>query len=104
MAKRWYVVHAYSGYEKKGRDALKERISLAGMDDCFDEILVSHFGAISVVPSLSWVFFVVQGTRVDGIFRIRHDVNFIFIFDPGDVYCVKNRLKLRASAGLLNFF
>ena len=40
MAKRWYVVHAYSGYEKKVRDALKERISLAGMDDCFDEILV----------------------------------------------------------------
>ena len=40
MAKRWYVVHAYSGYEKKVRDALKERISLAGMDECFDEILV----------------------------------------------------------------
>ena len=40
MAKRWYVVHAYSGYEKKVRDALSERINLSGMDDYFDEVLV----------------------------------------------------------------
>lgn len=40
MAKRWYVVHAYSGYEKKVMLALQERISLAGMDDAFEEILV----------------------------------------------------------------
>ena len=37
MAKRWYVVHAYSGYEKKVKDTLKERISLSGMSDFFDE-------------------------------------------------------------------
>ncbi len=40
MAKRWYVVHAYSGYEKKVMHALKERIALAGMEDYFDEVLV----------------------------------------------------------------
>ena len=40
MAKRWYVVHAYSGYEKKVMNALRERISLAGMEDYFDEVLV----------------------------------------------------------------
>ena len=40
MAKRWYVVHAYSGYEKKVMHALGERISLSGMDDYFDEVLV----------------------------------------------------------------
>ena len=40
MAKRWYVVHAYSGYEKKVQGVLKERISLAGMEDKFGEILV----------------------------------------------------------------
>ena len=40
MAKRWYVVHAYSGYEKKVMNALRERISLASMDDYFDEVLV----------------------------------------------------------------
>ena len=40
MAKRWYVVHAYSGYEKKVMLALQERISLSGMEDLFQEILV----------------------------------------------------------------
>ena len=30
MSKRWYVVHAYSGYEKKVAAAIKERIELAG--------------------------------------------------------------------------
>lgn len=40
MAKRWYVVHAYSGYEKKVMNALKERITLSGMEDLFGEVLV----------------------------------------------------------------
>lgn len=40
MAKRWYVVHAYSGYEKKVMIALQERINLSGMEDQFEEILV----------------------------------------------------------------
>lgn len=40
MAKRWYVVHAYSGYEKKVATALKERIELMGMQDKFGEVLV----------------------------------------------------------------
>lgn len=40
MAKRWYVVHAYSGYEKKVAAALKERIDLNEMQDHFGEILV----------------------------------------------------------------
>ena len=40
MAKRWYVVHAYSGYEKKVAAALKERVELMGMQDKFGEVLV----------------------------------------------------------------
>jgi len=40
MAKRWYVVHAYSGYEKKVMNALKERINLSGMEEYFGEVLV----------------------------------------------------------------
>ena len=40
MAKRWYVVHAYSGYEKKVAATLKERIELHGMQDLFGEVLV----------------------------------------------------------------
>lgn len=40
MTKRWYVVHAYSGFEKKVIASLRERIALAGMQDRFGEILV----------------------------------------------------------------
>ncbi len=40
MTKRWYVVHAYSGFEKSVMKALKERIVRAGMEDKFGQILV----------------------------------------------------------------
>ncbi len=40
MAKRWYVVHAYSQYEKKVKKSLEERIKRAGLEDQFGEILV----------------------------------------------------------------
>ncbi|CAA0079963.1 Transcription termination/antitermination protein NusG [BD1-7 clade bacterium] len=40
MAKRWYVVHAYSGYEKKVMNSLRERVELRGKQDLFGEILV----------------------------------------------------------------
>ena len=38
--KLWYVVHAYSGMEKSVQRALTERISRAGMEDKFGQILV----------------------------------------------------------------
>ena len=40
MAKNWYVVHAYSGYEKKVAAALKERVELSGMQEYFGDVLV----------------------------------------------------------------
>ena len=40
MSKRWYVVHAYSGFEKRVAGAIKERIQRFGMEDKFGEILV----------------------------------------------------------------
>jgi transcriptional antiterminator NusG len=40
MSKRWYVVHAYSGFEKQVAQALRERIVRAGMGDRFGEVMV----------------------------------------------------------------
>ena len=40
MTKRWYVVHAYSGFEKSVQRALIERVNRAGMQDMFGQILV----------------------------------------------------------------
>jgi transcriptional antiterminator NusG len=38
--KRWYVVHAYSGFEMQVKRSLAERVGRAGLDALFDEILV----------------------------------------------------------------
>lgn len=40
MSMRWYVVHAYSGFEKSVARNLAERIERAGMKESFGEILV----------------------------------------------------------------
>lgn len=40
MSKRWYVVHAYSGFEKNVQKTLKERIVREEMEDLFGQVLV----------------------------------------------------------------
>lgn len=40
MALRWYVIHAFSGYEGQVQRSLKDRIERAGMQDLFGDILV----------------------------------------------------------------
>lgn len=40
MAKRWYVVHVYSGFEKKIADHIREQAAQKGLSDHFEEILV----------------------------------------------------------------
>jgi transcriptional antiterminator NusG len=40
VSKKWYVVHAFSGFEKRVVSSLHEHIARAGMEDQFGEILV----------------------------------------------------------------
>ena len=40
LSKRWYVVHAYSGFEKSVARAIQDRIRRTGMEDKFGQILV----------------------------------------------------------------
>jgi len=39
-AKRWYVVHAYSGFEKSVQRTLVDRIARSGLQDKFGQVLV----------------------------------------------------------------
>jgi transcriptional antiterminator NusG len=39
VAKRWYVVHVYSGFEKKVAEAVMERARAQGLEDMFEEVL-----------------------------------------------------------------
>jgi transcriptional antiterminator NusG len=40
VAKRWYVVHVYSGFEKKIAAAIREQAEQKGLADQIDEVLV----------------------------------------------------------------
>ena len=40
MAMRWYVVHVYSGFEKKVAQGIREKAAQKGLAEMFEEILV----------------------------------------------------------------
>ena len=40
MTKRWYIVHAYSNFEKKVAESIKEQAAASGLADQFEEVLV----------------------------------------------------------------
>ena len=40
MAMRWYIVHAYSNFERKVAESIKERAASGGLSDMFEEVLV----------------------------------------------------------------
>jgi transcriptional antiterminator NusG len=40
MAKNWYIIHTYSGFEKKVAETLKSRIEAAGLQDQFGEVMI----------------------------------------------------------------
>jgi transcriptional antiterminator NusG len=40
VAKRWYVIHAYSGFEAQVKRSLEDRVKRASMDEFFGDILV----------------------------------------------------------------
>ena len=48
MAKRWYVVHVYSGFEKKIAQQFKEQAVQQGLGDLIDEVLVPSEDVVEV--------------------------------------------------------
>ena len=48
MAKRWYIVHAYSNFEKKVADSIREQAVQKGLSDYFEQVLVPTEEVIEV--------------------------------------------------------
>ena len=40
MEHKWYVLHVYSGFEKRVAESIKDQAQQKGLEDCFEEILV----------------------------------------------------------------
>lgn len=40
MAQRWYIIHAYSGFENKVRQSILEQADLKGLDELIEDVLV----------------------------------------------------------------
>src|SRR3546814_11747401 len=40
MAMHWYVLHVYSGFEKKVAEGIREQAEQMGMEDLFEQLLV----------------------------------------------------------------
>ncbi len=48
MAKRWYIVHAYSNFENKVADSIREQAKQRGLSDLFEEVLVPKEKVVEV--------------------------------------------------------
>lgn len=40
MAARWYIIHAYSGFENKVAQAIRDRVEADGLESVIEEVLV----------------------------------------------------------------
>lgn len=40
MSMRWYIVHAYSNFEKKVAESIREQAKQRGLEDLFEQVLV----------------------------------------------------------------
>ncbi len=49
MAKKWYVIHAYSGYENRVKLTLEQRIKQYGLQDMFAEVVVPTEQVVEMV-------------------------------------------------------
>ncbi|HEX2940467.1 MAG TPA: transcription termination/antitermination protein NusG [Rhodopila sp.] len=48
MAKNWYVVHVYSGFEKKIAQQIKEQAAQKGLSEQFEDVLVPSENVVEV--------------------------------------------------------
>jgi transcriptional antiterminator NusG len=40
MTKRWYIIHAYSNFEKKVQESIRDQAKQRGLADHFEQIMV----------------------------------------------------------------
>jgi transcriptional antiterminator NusG len=49
VAKKWYIVHTYSGQEARAKKSLLERAATLGFEDSIDEVLIPEENVVEMV-------------------------------------------------------
>ena len=61
---KWYVVHVYSGSEKRVVEAINDQIVRKGMQDYFEEVLMpTEEGSVASAPTAPAVIICVKPVR-----------------------------------------
>jgi transcriptional antiterminator NusG len=48
MAKHWYIIHTYSGFEKKVKESLESRVAAFGLGEKFGQIMIPTEDVVEV--------------------------------------------------------
>jgi transcriptional antiterminator NusG len=48
MAKQWYIIHTYSGFEKKVKESLESRVAAFGLQDKIGQVLIPTEDVVEV--------------------------------------------------------
>ena len=48
MPKQWYIIHSYSGFEKKVKESLEGRVSAAGLQERFGEVIIPTESVVEI--------------------------------------------------------
>ncbi len=48
MAKQWYIVHTYSGFEKKVKESLESRVAAFGLQDKIGQVMIPTEDVVEV--------------------------------------------------------
>ena len=74
MAKQWYIIHVYSGFEKKVAQSIREQARMKGLEEMIDDVLVPSEAALLEVPPP-------EVTDVTGTVQLPEGVEMVM---PGD--------------------
>ena len=48
MAKQWYIIHTYSGFEKKVKESLESRVAAFGLEDKIGRMMIPTEDVVEV--------------------------------------------------------
>jgi transcriptional antiterminator NusG len=87
---KWYVIHTYSGFENKAREALNERVKRYKMEDRFSEVLIPSEEVVELVGGKRKVS---QRKYFPGYILVRMELN------DETFHLVKNTPKITGFVG-----